>query len=192
MSTTKQKKGSGGPAKTQDEKPQVDLLKIVPITPKARAELEKLSPTIQQFLLRFLDVHDEDVIQKVLQYVDGKNVLDSAKLVEDVGQIMIQNQKIYEFTESTNKMVQEIKEAHEKRLTQLEEDVKALKPDIIKKALKEWEKAEPKLERIMRSQKKTMKIGIAIVCAFLVTITVLTWHIIKDKPVEPLKVEMKK
>jgi hypothetical protein len=190
MSTNEQKPRSGARGKTvQKGKEQVDLLKIVPITPKARAELEKLSPTIQQFLLRFLDMHDEDVISKVLRYVENKNIADSNTLAKQIADIMAQNQTILEYTESTNKMVLEIKEAHEKRIRQLEEDVKLLNPEIIREALHEWEQAEPKLSKIMASQKRIFKLGAVIVAIILITATVLTWHIVKDKPVEPIKVE---
>lgn len=99
---------------------EVDILKAVPVSDKTKKELNEITPAVQQFLLRFMDVKEAAIVKAAVKVITKKNITDTKKVVHDLGEIMVQNQRILEHAARTEIVVKKIEEDHEKRLLKLE------------------------------------------------------------------------
>ena len=85
-------------AKKTDIKPKVDLKDEINrlMTPSAAKELQGLSPTFQQFLIRWTDLRDSAMMEEVKEFIQNIYVKDNEQMCKNIAEIVItQNKKMF-------------------------------------------------------------------------------------------------
>lgn len=124
-------------------KPKVDLKDEINrlMTPDAAKELHGLSPTFQQFLIRWIDLRDFALMDEVKEFIEKLYTKDNEQMCKNIAEIVIaQNKKMFNtldkqtfLLEKIGKDILEIKcdiveiktrlDNHEKRIIILESKV---------------------------------------------------------------------
>ena len=84
--------------KKTDIKPKVDLKDEINrlMTPSAAKELQGLSPTFQQFLIRWTDLRDSAMMEEVKEFIQNIYVKDNEQMCKNIAEIVItQNKKMF-------------------------------------------------------------------------------------------------
>ena len=85
-------------AKKADIKPKVDLKDEINrlMTPSAAKELQGLSPTFQQFLIRWTDLRDSAMMEEVKEFIQNIYAKDNEQMCKNIAEIVIaQNKKMF-------------------------------------------------------------------------------------------------
>jgi len=85
-------------AKKTDIKPKVDLKDEINrlMTPSAAKELQGLSPTFQQFLIRWTDLRDSAMMEEVKEFIQNIYAKDNEQMCKNIAEIVIaQNKKMF-------------------------------------------------------------------------------------------------
>jgi len=84
--------------KKTDIKPKVDLKDEINrlMTPSAAKELQGLSPTFQQFLIRWTDLRDSAMMEEVKEFIQNIYAKDNEQMCKNIAEIVIaQNKKMF-------------------------------------------------------------------------------------------------
>lgn len=86
-----------------------DQLQDVPISEKTKAELKDLTPSVQQFLIRFMDVRDLAIENKIMKTMEKIHIADNDDICRNVSLIVTgQTNTLFEMIQGIAKSVEAI------------------------------------------------------------------------------------
>jgi septal ring factor EnvC (AmiA/AmiB activator) len=128
-------------------KPKLDLKDEIRrlMNPEAAKELNGLSPTFQQFLIRWIDLRDFAIMDEMKEFVQKLYEKDNEQMCKNIAEIVVaQNRKIFDTLEEQTGLLKKIEE----NIIDIKSDIVDIKRDIvdIKRRLDNHEKRIKVLE----------------------------------------------
>jgi hypothetical protein len=145
------------------------------MTPSAIRELKDLSPTMQQFLLRWQDKRDlilgDQLKEELKEFLAKIHEADNTELCKNVAEIVsAQNNLIFETIKAQTESLKKI----EGSVKIIESDIAEIKDQIvdIEKRVKAEDIRITKLEEYIKPKWIAVRVGVTIIIAILVTLIV--------------------
>jgi chemotaxis regulatin CheY-phosphate phosphatase CheZ len=92
-------------------KPKLDLKDEINrlMTPDAAKELQGLSPTFQQFLIRWIDLRDFALMDEVKEFIEKLYTKDNEQMCKNIAEIVIaQNKKMFNILDKQTLLLEKI------------------------------------------------------------------------------------